>query len=116
MKALSSVGSDTVPSMEFLQLEVSRLMAEARDVSRFLSTIERHLKTITYSHDFYEMTDAIPHIMEGLELVWMLSRHYNKDERMCRLLEMIARLLYDRVTTILHPKSLFRKYDNLDSL
>jgi len=55
------------------------------------------------------MSEAIPHIMEGLTLVWMLSRHYNKDDRMCTLLEMIAKLLYDRVTAVLHPNNLYKK-------
>lgn len=106
---LGFANSDMLPGFELQQQELLRSLQEARDVSRFLSTIERHLKTLTYSNSFIEMTDAIPHIMEGLQLVWMLSRHYNKDERMCGLLEMIAKLLYDRTTASLHPRNLFRK-------
>lgn len=55
------------------------------------------------------MTASLPHVMEGLQLVWMLSRHYNKDERMGTLLQMIAKLLYERVTALIHPKVLFEK-------
>jgi dynein heavy chain len=97
-----------LPGFEYQKQELMKNLQEAKDVSRFLSTIERHLKTLTYSHSFTEMAEAIPHIMEGLQLVWMLSRHY-KDERMCTLLEMIAKLLYDRTTAVLHPKNLFKK-------
>jgi len=107
---LTAANSDVLPGFDYQQHELTRALQEARDVSRFLSTIERHLKTLTYSHSFNEMAEAIPHIMEGLQLVWMLSRHYNKDDRMCTLLEMIGKLLYDRTTAILHPKNLFKKY------
>lgn len=108
-QVLDLANSDLLPGFEFQKQELLRNLEEARDVSRFLSTIERHLKTLTYNPSFLEMTDAIPHTMEGLQLVWMLSRHYNKDERMCGMLEKIAKLLYDRTTLSLHPKNLFRK-------
>lgn len=61
------------------------------------------------------MTDALPHIMEGLQLVWILSRHYNKEDKMCGMLEMIGKLLYDRATAALHPKSLFKR-EPLDAI
>lgn len=108
-QVLNLANSDLVPGFEYQQTELLRSLQESRDVSRFLSTIERHLKTLTFNNSFLEMTDAIPHIMEGLQLVWMLSRHYNKDERMCGMLEKIAKLLYDRTTAALHPRNLFRK-------
>lgn len=108
-EVLALANSDFLPSYEYQETELLRCLQESRDVSRFLSTIERHLKTLTYSNNFLEMADALPHIMEGLQLVWMLSRHYNKDERMCGLLEKIGKLLYDRTTAVIHPKNLFKK-------
>lgn len=107
-QVLHAANSDIIPGYEYQLQELVKCLQESRDISRFLPTIERHLKTLTYSKSFIDMADAIPHIMDGLQLVWTLSRHYNKDDRMCRLLEMIAKLLYDRTTTALHPTSLFK--------
>jgi len=55
------------------------------------------------------MIAALPHIMEGLQMIWMLSRHYNKEERMGMMLQMIGKLLDERVTNLIHPKVLFKR-------
>lgn len=111
LQVLQAANSDALPPFELQRQELQKALQEARDISRFLPTIERHLKTLTYSKSFVDMAEAIPHIMEGLQLIWTLSRHYNKDERMLRMLEMIAKLLYDRTTEALHPTTLFKLWE-----
>jgi dynein heavy chain len=108
IQVLNAAGSDVVPGFEFQQQELASNLLEARDISRFLMAVERHLKTLTLSDNYSVMIDSLPQIMEGLQLVWTLSRHYNKDYRMCGLLEMIAKLLYDRTTSVLHPATFFK--------
>ena len=37
-------------------------------------------------------------MMNSLRMVWIISRHYNKDERMVPLMELIAWKLAERVS------------------
>ena len=55
---------------------------EAKDNVRFLSTLEKHFKTITYSKDLPSVTETYKAMMHALRMVWIISRHYNSDERM----------------------------------
>lgn len=52
--------------------------------------------------------DTIPEIMNGLRLIWILSRHYNSDERMASLMECIAWELSERVTRVVNIRVLFK--------
>lgn len=52
--------------------------------------------------------DAIPEIMNGLRLIWILSRHYNSDERMASLMECIAWELSERVAKVVNLCVLFK--------
>lgn len=51
--------------------------------------------------------DTIPSMMEALRLVWIISRHYNVDEKMIPLMERIIWELTERVTRVLHVRTLF---------
>ena len=46
--------------------------------------------------------------MNGLRLVWIISSHYNKDERMVPLMERIAWELAERVKRVVNVRVLFR--------
>ncbi len=69
--------------------ELNRLYVEAADNIKFLSTLERHFKNIS-SGNLSVVLDTLPSVMNGLKLVWVISRHFNTDERMVRLMEKIA--------------------------
>jgi len=43
-------------------------------------------------------------------MVWVLSRHYNTDERMSGLMKRIADEISDRIEAEIHVSSLFSKY------
>ena len=47
-------------------------------------------------------------MMNGLRLVWIISSHYNKDERMVPLMERIAWELAERVKRVVNVRVLFR--------
>ena len=45
-------------------------------------------------------------MMNSLRMVWIISRHYNKDERMVPLMELIAWQLAERVSRNVNIKVL----------
>lgn len=75
---------------------------------RFLSTLERHFKNVTHGASFRVVTETIPKMMSALRMVWIISRHYNRDERMVPLMERIANQLCDRVARSINVRTLFR--------
>lgn len=75
---------------------------------RFLSTLERHFKNVTHGASFRVVTETIPKMMSALRMVWIISRHYNRDERMVPLMGRIANQLCDRVARSINVRTLFR--------
>lgn len=73
---------------------------------RFLSTLERHFKNICYGASFHVVTETIPSMMNSLRMIWIISRHYNKDERMVPLMERIAWELSERVSKVINVKKI----------
>lgn len=52
--------------------------------------------------------DNIPQIMNGLRIIWILSRHYSTDERLESLMERIAWELSERVARVVNVRVLFK--------
>ena len=48
---------------------------------RFLTTVERHLKNVTFGVGFQVVIETIPPMMNALRMVWIVSKHYNTDEK-----------------------------------
>lgn len=70
--------------------------------------MERHFKNVTHGATFRVVTETIPKMMSALRMVWIISRHYNRDERMVPLMERIANQLCDRVARSINVRTLFR--------
>ena len=84
--------------------------------ARFLSTLERHFKALASpSSTFAVITDTIPSLMNALRMVWIISRHYNRDERMVPLMKRIAWQLRQRVYDSILIRELFKLVDFLFS-
>lgn len=47
-------------------------------------------------------------MMSALKIVWIISRHYNKDERMILLMERIAWEIAERVCKVVNLRTLFK--------
>ncbi|XP_056647538.1 dynein axonemal heavy chain 10 [Diorhabda sublineata] len=90
------------------QIDLRRHYSTAKDNVKFLSTILRFLKLITHSNDFRKMTESIPELMEGLQLIWVLSGYYNTDEVMVPFMERIVWCLLEKVRNTLNNEMLFR--------
>jgi dynein heavy chain len=99
--------SDAFHEFDSQLKELSKLHIEAKDNVKFLSTLERHFKSISQG-TLHEIADTIPPMMGAIRMVWVISRHYNTDERMVPLMERIAFELAERVAAELDVKHVFR--------
>lgn len=89
-------------------IDLKKYHIQARDNVKFLSTLLRHFKTVTYCDDFVRVKESIPVLMDGLHLIWVLSRYYCTDETMVPLMQRIVYCLVDKVRANLDNQSLFR--------
>ena len=48
-------------------------------------------------------------MMTALKMVWIISRHYNKDERMSLLMQLIAVEIAEKVAKEINIRSIFRR-------
>eukprot|EP00731_Ephydatia_muelleri_P035324 Em0114g8a len=80
----------TFSNFEYQRSELTKYYSEAKDNVKFLGTLERHFKNIAHGANFAIVLDTIPAMMNSLRMVWVISRHYNTDERMVPLMERIA--------------------------
>ncbi|KAG2470484.1 DYH10 protein, partial [Polypterus senegalus] len=99
----------TVQNFDLTVNELSKFHVEAVDNVKFLGTLERHFKNIAAGSGFNIILDTIPQMMNGLKMVWIISSHYNKDERMVPLMERIAWELSDRVSRVVDIRTLFKE-------
>ena len=110
LTTLQRYQSPTAQNFKLSRDELVKLHIEANENVRFLSTLERHFKNLTQGAvGFNNVIDTIPTMMNSLRMVWIISRHYNKDERMVPLMERIAWALCDRVRRIINIKSIYRQ-------
>ncbi|KAM9056172.1 dynein axonemal heavy chain 10 isoform 4-T4 [Megaptera novaeangliae] len=98
-----------VANLQPVLTELFKFHMEASDNVRFLSTVERHFKNITHGASFHVVLETIPSMMSALRMVWIISRHYNKDERMIPLLERVAWEIAERVCKVVNLRTLFRE-------
>ncbi|KAJ1437467.1 dynein heavy chain, N-terminal region 2-domain-containing protein [Ochromonadaceae sp. CCMP2298] len=83
-------------SFNFHFSELTKLYLEAKDNVKFLTTLERHFKHIAEG-SYQTILESMQSMVNGLRMVWVISRHYNTDERMAPLMENIAETLVRRV-------------------
>lgn len=107
LEILAHVESPAANSFENQRQDLARYYSEAKDNVRFLSTLERHFKNICYGMSFNVVSETIPSMMNALRMIWIISRHYNKDERMVPLMERIAHELSERVSRVINIKTIF---------
>jgi len=87
--------------------DLLKLYTEAKDNVKFLTTLERHFKNIS-TGNLNTILETIPSMMNSLRMVWIISRHYNKDPRMFPLMERIAKEIANKVAKEINIMYLFR--------
>lgn len=91
--------------------DLSNMQAEAKDNVKFLNTLDRQFKNISQG-DLGEIRETLPSLFQGLKLVWVISRHYNSDDRMAGLLEAIANEISECIGREIKVHEIFKKYEN----
>jgi dynein heavy chain len=76
--------------------DFTKMYNEAQENVKFLVTLERHFKQLQ-SESYRIVSENMPSMVNGLRMIWVISRHYNTDERMGSLLEMISETLIQRI-------------------
>ena len=52
--------------------------------------------------------DTLPSMMNALRMVWIISRHFNRDELMVPLMERIAWELAERTARVVQVRTLYK--------
>lgn len=107
LEVLRAAAAPISSQLDDALLELSKLAVEAADNSKFLSTLERHFQTIAHAPIDVVKT-SLPSLMDSLRMIWIVSRHYNRDERMSPLMERIAHHIVQRVVKYIDVKNLFQ--------
>ncbi|KAF2892470.1 hypothetical protein ILUMI_13689 [Ignelater luminosus] len=109
MSLLQQAQSEIISGFEHYKAELMKYYIQARDNVKFLFTVLRHFKTVTLCTDFQKVNECLPNLMDGLHMIWVLSRFYCTDEQMIPLLERIAWCLCEKVMIALDSERLFRQ-------
>ncbi|XP_037090995.1 dynein heavy chain 10, axonemal-like [Pollicipes pollicipes] len=109
VQLLELVDSSVIQGFHMQVEDVQRCHREAYDNVRFLATLERHFKTVRSHPSLVVVADTLPQVMDSLRMVWILSRHYNRDHRMAPLMERLAWELSTRVRNSISIKTLFKQ-------
>lgn len=83
------------------------LVLQARDNVKFLTTLERHFRSIS-SGSMTGILDTLPLLMNALRMIWIISHYYSDDAHMGALFARIANELCDRVNGAIMLHTLFR--------
>lgn len=98
-------------SMEFFKIQnaaFQKLHAQAKDFVKFLTTLERQFKNISRG-ELPVIEETLPSLLNGLKLIWTISRHINQTEnKMEDLLESISNEICDKVRSQIDIKRIFR--------
>jgi dynein heavy chain len=107
LKVLELVEASSLSSFNFHYSELTRLYIEAKDNVKFLATLERHFKNVQ-SGNLTTILDTLPSMMNSIRMVWIISRHYNTDERMVPLMGRIASEIARQVQKKIHVPQIFQ--------
>uniref|UniRef100_A0A3Q3DBI2 Dynein axonemal heavy chain 10 n=1 Tax=Hippocampus comes TaxID=109280 RepID=A0A3Q3DBI2_HIPCM len=104
---LTKAKAGVIPTMEATEAQLVKYCLEADENVCFLQTLERHFKNLATGANFNVVRETIPSLMNSLQIVWLISSHYNKNERMVPLMERIVWQLSERVAQVIDIHVLF---------
>ncbi|NWV74842.1 DYH10 protein, partial [Dasyornis broadbenti] len=109
LEILQEAESECTGDLQIVLSDLKKHHMEAQDNAKFLSTLERHLKNLSTGTGADVISNTIPSLLNGLRIVWIMSRHYNKDERMVPFLERIAWEISERARRVVDLNTLFKE-------
>ncbi|KAK9522770.1 hypothetical protein VZT92_019216 [Zoarces viviparus] len=108
LEVLTKADAGVVQTLEGTVVELTKYSTESDDNLRFLSTMERHFMNLGTVANLNALLETIPDLMSSLQIVWMISCHYNTNESMVPLMKRIAWQLCQRVTQVIDVHTLFK--------
>ncbi|NXF83053.1 DYH10 protein, partial [Sclerurus mexicanus] len=109
LKILQEAESEHIGELQIVLSDLKKYHVEALDNVKFLSTLERHLQNLAHGPGSDSVLNTIPSLLNALRMVWVMSRHYNKDERMVPLMKRISWQISTRVYEIVDLHTLFKE-------
>ncbi|NXH46249.1 DYH10 protein, partial [Dicaeum eximium] len=109
LEILQAADSKFTGDLQIVLSDLKTHHMEAEDNAKFLSTLERHLKNLSTGTGVDVISSTIPSLLNALRLVWIMSRHYNKDVRMVPFLERISWEISQRVRRVVDLQTLFKQ-------
>ncbi|NWY98958.1 DYH10 protein, partial [Loxia curvirostra] len=106
---LQEAESEFTGDLQIVLSDLKKHHMEAQDNAKFLSTLKRHLKNLSTGTGVDVISNVIPSLLNALRLVWIMSRHYNKDARMVPFLERISWEISQRVRRVVDLQTLFKQ-------
>uniref|UniRef100_A0A8C9N5K9 Dynein heavy chain tail domain-containing protein n=1 Tax=Serinus canaria TaxID=9135 RepID=A0A8C9N5K9_SERCA len=106
---LQEAESEFTGDLQIVLSDLKKHHMEAQDNAKFLSTLERHLKNLSTGTGVDVISNVIPSLLNALRLVWIMSRHYNRDARMVPFLERISWEISQRVRRVVDLQTLFKQ-------
>ena len=110
LEFIQTSGSSLLIKIQENISDLAKLAVEAADNAKFLGTLERHLRTIS-DGSLSSMITALPSLVDGMRMVWTVSRYYNRDGRMLPLMERVSFHVASRVKFIVRPSDLLMSRD-----
>jgi len=76
---------------------------------KFLQTLERQFKNISKG-DLKSITETMPSLLNGLKLIWTISRHINhNDDKFESILAAISNEICQKVRDKIDIRTIFKK-------
>eukprot|EP01105_Mastigella_eilhardi_P016134 TRINITY_DN3695_c0_g1_i1.p1 TRINITY_DN3695_c0_g1~~TRINITY_DN3695_c0_g1_i1.p1 ORF type:complete len:4489 (-),score=1285.68 TRINITY_DN3695_c0_g1_i1:87-13553(-) len=88
--------------------DLSKKYLLAEENVKFLTTLERHLKNLQ-TGTIQSITDTLPSMLDAVKMVWIISRHYSKDENMTPLMERIAWEIRNQVSKVINIQTILQE-------
>lgn len=107
----NSVAEEFSKQMKLL----SKLTGEAKENVKFLTTLERQFKNLASEEGFHVIMETIPSLMNGLKMVWIISRNYKNSEKMQELISLITDEIADKVQNSIQVSKLFLLTEKAES-
>ena len=106
------IANNSIKKFEEIMKDLTKYNGEAKDNVKFLNTLERQFKNLQ-SNDFNTIGKTLPSLLNGIKLVYIISRHFKTDERISSLLITISNEICNKVESILNIKRIFQYNDEI---
>ena len=103
----SGMGNMVVDDFIKNMKNLNKNTAEAKENVKFLTTLERQFKNLASEEGFSVIQETIPSLMNGLKMIWIISRNYKNIDKMQDLISLITDEIADKVQNSIRIPEIF---------